>query len=98
MNTTDTYPEIERRSDQHPVLHDLNRRMDTQDKILLEMRDMLVAHIAEEKAQKKVDAPIARALDEIILLWRASKIIVPALVAVAVGFWACMQWWKEHVK
>jgi hypothetical protein len=77
---------------------DLSRRMDTQDTLLREIRDMIVGHIAEEAGQKKVDGPVAKALDEIVLLWRASKIIVPVAVTVAVGLWAFMSWWKEHFK
>ena len=72
--------------------------MDTQDAILREIRDMIVGHIAEEKGQQKVDVPVAKALDEIVLLWRASKIIIPAAVAVAVGVWAFAAWWKEHFR
>lgn len=80
------------------AIHNLHRMMDSQDKILLEVRDLVVGHLAQDTEQKKVDAPLARSLEEISLLWRASKIIVPVLIAVAIGVVACIQWWKDHVK
>ena len=89
---------VERRSQDHPVAHGLNRRMDAQDKILLEVRDLIIGHLAQDTEQKKADAPLAKSLEEISLLWRASKIIVPALIALAIGVIGCVQWWKDHVK
>jgi len=76
----------------------LHARMDSQDKMLTEIRDMIVGHIAEEKGKEVVDGPVAKALDEIALLWRASKILVPALVALATAWWAVAQWWNAHFK
>ena len=77
---------------------ELAHRMDTQDALLREIRDMVVGHIAEEKTQKKVDAVAAKALDEIVLLWRASKIIIPALVASAAVILSAWVWAKEHIQ
>ena len=77
---------------------DLSRRMDTQDALLREIRDMVVSHIAEEKTQKKVDAIAAKSLDEIVLLWRASKILVPALMVLATAVWGAYVWAKEHLR
>lgn len=89
--------EVEKRTG-HPAVHNLHRRMDAQDKILLEVRDMLIAHIAEEKEQVRLEAPVTKALDELVLLWRASKILVPLLMICATTLWAFVQWWKDHVK
>lgn len=68
-------------------INNIHRRMDNQDKILLEIRDTLVGHIAEEKDYKP-------AMKDLVTLWKASKIVVP----IAVGFWAFLLWIKDHVK
>lgn len=72
--------------------------MDTQDELLREIRDMIVSHIAEHEERKIIASASAKALDEIVLLWRASKIIIPALILIvtaAAGAWA---WAKDHVR
>ncbi len=88
----------ERRVAPYPAVMNLHRRIDSQDQILFQIRDMLVSHIAEGKEQKKINAPVVKALDEIVLLWRASKILIPALVACSVGLWSLIQWGKAHLK
>lgn len=77
---------------------DLSRRMDTQDKLLREIRDMIVGHIGEHKQRAFVEQSTKKALDEIVLLWRASKIIIPALVASAAVILSAWAWAKEHIR
>jgi hypothetical protein len=77
---------------------DLSRRMDNQDALLREIKDTLIHHIAKDEERQDIDGPVAKALDEIVLLWRASKVVIPVAVAVAVGLWAFVSWWKEHIK
>jgi len=81
-----------------PAVMNIHQRMDMQDSLLREIRDMVVTHIAEAQHQTKVDGPVAKALDEIVLLWRASKIIIPAMLAVVTLLWGLSQWWKDHIK
>ena len=76
----------------------IHTRMDKQDELLREIYTVLTRHIAKDEERQDIDGPVAKALDEIVLLWRASKIIIPAAVAVAVGVWAFAAWWKEHFK
>ena len=76
------------------MLEQLHRRMDTQDTILHEIHDKLVAHIA-------VEDEIRPALDELVALWKGSKVITRILTgAAAIGamFWAIFVWAKEHFK
>ena len=40
----------------------------------------------------------AKALAEIVLLWRASKIIIPALIAIAGVVITAWTWAKDHIK
>lgn len=86
--SNDEYSGPERRQD---AIQNLHRRMDTQDAILSEIRDKIVSHIAEE-------APTRKALEDLVVLWRGSKIIIPTLVAIIVTTWAGILWFKEHVK
>ena len=65
--------------------------MDTQDKLLLEIRDTMTAHIAEEKSVKP-------ALDELISLWKGSKILIPMLAGAAAMVWAVISWSKDHIR
>lgn len=75
----------------HELISNLHRRMDTQDKLLLEIRDTMTAHIAEEKSVKP-------ALDELISLWKGSKILIPMLAGAAAMVWAVISWSKDHIR
>lgn len=72
-------------------LHD---RLTEQDRVMSDMRDLLVAHIAEEK-------DIGPALRELVGLWRASKllgVIATAVAGMAASAWAGWSWFRDHVK
>ncbi len=75
----------------HEVIQNLHRRMDTQDKILLEIRDTITAHIATEEEVKP-------AIDELVSLWKGSKILIPLLVSASAMAWAVFSWTKDHIK
>ena len=75
----------------HELISNLHRRMDTQDKLLLEIRDTMTAHIAEEKSVKP-------ALDELISLWKGSKILIPMLAGATAMIWAVISWSKDHIR
>lgn len=65
--------------------------MDQQDKMLLEIRDKVNAHVIEfDKARP--------ALDELVTLWRGSKILIPMLAAMVATGWAVIAWAKEHLR
>lgn len=75
----------------HEVIQNLHRRMDTQDKILLEIRDTITAHIATE-------ATIKPALEELVTLWKGSKLLIPMMASAGAALWALWMWAKDHVK
>ena len=75
----------------HEYLENIHRRLDTQDKLLLEIRDTMTAHIAEEKSVKP-------ALDELISLWKGSKVLIPMLAGAAAMIWAVISWSKDHIR
>jgi hypothetical protein len=75
----------------HEVIQNLHRRMDTQDKILLEIRDTITAHLA-------TDATIKPALEELVTLWKGSKLLIPMMATAAVSLWAFWEWAKAHIK
>jgi len=77
---------------------DQAHRMDTQDMLLREIRDMIVGHVAEHEERKIISSASAKALDEIVLLWRASKIIIPALIVIVTTVAAAWAWAKDHIK
>jgi FPC/CPF motif-containing protein YcgG len=72
----------------------LQERMDSQDRILLGLRDTLIEHITESK-------DIGPAIKELVTLWKASKLlgaIFTALAAGAAGLWSLFVWAREHLR
>jgi len=68
--------------------------MDSQDRILLGLRDTLIEHIAESK-------DIGPAIKELVTLWKASKLlgaIFAAIAAGVAGMWSLFVWAREHLK
>lgn len=73
---------------------DLNKRMDKQDELLKEIRDKLVAHVASYDEIKP-------ALNELVNLWKGSKImgaLFGALGAGVAALAAAVIWAKDHIK
>lgn len=67
--------------------------VDTQ-KLARSTHDSIIAHVAEERETKA-------AIDELILLWRGSKMMVSAfkiLIPVAAALVGAAVWVKDHVK
>lgn len=56
----------------HELIANIHRRMDSQDKMLLEIRDKINAHITDGDS-------IRPALDELVTLWKGSKLLIPIL-------------------
>ena len=75
----------------HEIIQNLHRRLDTQDALLREIRDTVISHIATEKEIKP-------AVDELVAMWKGSKIIIPILASAAATLWAVLAWAKDHVK
>ena len=71
----------------HEVIQNLHRRMDTQDSLLLEIRDKVVAQETMKPA-----------LEELVALWKGSKLIIPMLASGAAMLWAVWAWAKDHIK
>jgi hypothetical protein len=77
--------------DRRAVNPELIHRIDQQDALLREIRDMVVLHIENEKAQVK-------AIEDLIIIWRGSKIIIPALAALFGILGTLYVWAKDHIK
>ena len=75
----------------HDLIANLHKRMDTQDRMLLEIRDMVTSHIATEKEVKP-------AIDELITLYKGSKLLIPMMATAAAMLWAVWAWAKDHIK
>lgn len=71
----------------HEVISNLNRRMDKQDAMLLEIRDKVTAQETMKPA-----------LDELVSLWKGSKIVIPMMASAAGIIWAFWTWAKDHIK
>ena len=71
----------------HDLISNLNRRMDKQDAMLLEIRDKVTAQETMKPA-----------LDELVTLWKGSKILLPVMAAAAATLWAVIAWAKENLK
>lgn len=75
----------------HELIANLHRRMDNQDNMMLEIRDIMTRHVAESEQ-------IRPALEELVTLWRGSKMLLP-IISVGVGMvWAIYAWAKDHLK
>lgn len=84
----------ERRGTETNEYVSLQERMDSQDRILLGLRDALIEHITESK-------DIGPAIKELVTLWKASKLlgaIFAAIAAGAAGMWSLFVWAREHLK
>lgn len=84
----------ERRGTETNEYVSLQERMDSQDRILLGMRDTLIEHIAESK-------DIGPAIKELVTLWKASKLlgaIFAAIAAGVAGMWSLFVWARDHLK
>lgn len=72
----------------------LQEQMNRQDAILFELRDAIKEHLTESK-------DIGPALKELVVLWKASKIlgaIIAFSSAGAAGLWSLFVWAKDHLK
>ena len=70
---------------------DLMRRIDSQDQMLLEIRDMVVLHIETEKETQQ-------SVKELVLLWRGSKLIMPILIGAISILGGLFLWIKDYIK
>lgn len=73
---------------------ELRRRMDSQDGLLREIRDMVVGHIEVEKSR-------TQALEELVLLWRGSKVLLPIIAGITGAIGAVVSagiWLKDHLR
>ena len=74
----------------HELIANLHRRMDTQDKMLLEIRDQMNRHLAESEASKQ-------SLDELVTIWKGSKLLIPLMAGICAAAWSFIVWAKQHV-
>lgn len=78
------------RREHDAVIADLHRRLDDQEKLIKELCEIVRESIVIDKEHKA-------ALEQMILLWRGSKIVVPALMIFGPTFLALIVWFREHV-
>ena len=71
----------------HDLINNINRRMDLQDDLLREIRDKVISH-----------ENMKPALDELVALWKGSKILIPMMASAAAMVWAVFAWAKDHIK
>ena len=72
----------------------LHARLDAIEELGRKTHDCIIGHIAEERETKA-------AIDELILLWRGSKLVVSGfkiLIPVAAALLGAALWLKDHVK
>ena len=72
----------------------LHARLDAIESLSRATHDSIIGHIAEERETKA-------AIDELILLWRGSKLVVSGfkiLIPVCAALLGAAMWFKDHVK
>ena len=82
----------------HEAIQNIHRRMDTQDRLLLEIRDQGVQNATRLEEHIKTEKEVKPAIDELVALWKGSKILIPILASAAAMVWAVFAWAKDHVK
>ena len=78
----------------HELIANIHRRLDKQDELLREMRDMIVEHTATEERLRPH-------LEELVALWRGSRVIAAILTSVVAMIgagWAAISWAKNYIK
>ena len=71
----------------HDLINNIHRRMDLQDDLLREIRDKVISQETMKPA-----------LEELVALWKGSKIMIPLLASAAAMIWAVVAWVKDHIK
>ena len=71
----------------HDLISNIHRRMDLQDDLLREIRDRVISQETMKPA-----------LEELVTLWKGSKIMIPLLASAAAMIWAVVAWAKDHIK
>lgn len=72
----------------------LHARLDAIEEVGRATHDCIIGHIAEERETKA-------AIDELILLWRGSKLVVSGfklLIPIFAGLLGAALWAKDHIK
>jgi hypothetical protein len=92
----DAQPEqtVERRATWRAEADSLQARLDTIESLSRATHDTLIEHIAGERGTKA-------AIDELVLLWRGSKLVVSGfkiLIPIAAAALGAALWIKDHVK
>ena len=71
----------------HDLINNIHRRMDLQDDLLREIRDKVISQETMKPA-----------LEDLVALWKGSKIMIPLLASAAAMIWAVVAWAKDHIK
>ena len=71
----------------HDLINTIHRRMDLQDDLLREIRDKVISQETMKPA-----------LEELVTLWKGSKIMIPMMASAAGLLWAFWTWVKDHIK
>lgn len=73
------------------LISNLHRRMDEQDRMLRDIDRKITGHMAEVNI-------IRPALEELVTLWKGSKILIPLLLTLGGAVAAAISWGKDHIK
>ena len=71
----------------HELINNIHRRMDLQDDLLREIRDKVISQETMKPA-----------LEELVTLWKGSKIMIPMMASAAGLLWAFWTWAQDHIK
>ena len=71
----------------HDLISNIHRRMDLQDDLLREIRDKVISQETMKPA-----------LEDLVALWKGSKIMIPMMASAAGLLWAFWTWAQDHIK
>jgi hypothetical protein len=71
----------------HDLISNIHHRMDLQDDLLREIRDKVISQETMKPA-----------LEDLVALWKGSKIMIPMMASAAGLLWAFWTWAHDHIK
>ena len=77
----------------HEIIQNLHRRMDKQDEMLFSIHETITKHVAESEQLRPH-------LEEVVILWRGSRLIVSIVGGVALvmgAIYGAIVWARDHV-
>ena len=65
---------------------------------IAELKEMVQSLVMELRVHIAKEEETITALKDLVLVWKGSKLIIPALGGLVIAAWAFYEWAKDHLK